>query len=278
MSTVITGTLDRPGAQLYYEVRGQGPALLLMPGASGDTGPYAPMAAALADRYLVISYDRRGFSRSTLAGPVDNAARMTSDVQDAQALLAHLTTAPAFVLGSCSGAIVALELLIRDAGQIRLLVCHEPPLASVLAEAPWWAAFYDELYGLYRESGAKAARQIFKSRLGLGDLPRPPEGTELPVEFTDMVERIRANQPFWWEHEIRQYPAFELDAAALKAAAGRLMMAGGSSSRELHPYQCSVALAELAGSDMVELPGGHVGYMEFPAEFAEALDRVLRQA
>jgi pimeloyl-ACP methyl ester carboxylesterase len=268
-------TLRRPGADLYYEVRGQGPTVLMIPGASGDGATFDHLAALLAQRYTVVTYDRRGFSRSRLHGPVDPSTRLASDVEDARRLLGLVSAEPAFVLGSCSGAIVALELLTRHPELIRRMIAHEPPIASVLPDADWWYAFYDELYDLYRSQGPKAARQIFKSRLGLGDLPRPPEGTEIPVEFTDMVARIRANQPFWWEYEIRNYPAVPLDIPALTKLSDRLLMGGGTTSRDLHPYQCSRAVAELTGAALAEFPGGHVGYMEFPAEFAEALQSQL---
>lgn len=264
-------TLRLAEADLYHEVRGRGPTVLMIPGASGDGATFDHVAALLADRFTVVTYDRRGYSRSRLHGRVDTGARLASDVEDASRLLRRFGAGPAFVLGSCSGAIVALELLTRHPEQVRRMVAHEPPIASVLPDADWWYGFYDELYELYRSQGPKAARQIFKSRLGLGDLPRPPEGTEVPVEFTDMVARIRANQPFWWEYEIRSYPAVPLDVPGLAKLSDRLLMGGGATSRDLHPYQCSRAVAELTGAPLAEFPGGHVGYMEFPVEFAEAL-------
>jgi pimeloyl-ACP methyl ester carboxylesterase len=62
--------LDVPGARLYYETHGSGPLLLLIPGASGTVGGFAG-GEHLAAQYTVVAYDRRGFSRSRLAGPQD---------------------------------------------------------------------------------------------------------------------------------------------------------------------------------------------------------------
>ncbi|MEU7742984.1 hypothetical protein [Nonomuraea sp. NPDC049158] len=39
-------TLDVPGARLHYQVRGQGPALLLIPGSNGDADLFDAIAAA----------------------------------------------------------------------------------------------------------------------------------------------------------------------------------------------------------------------------------------
>ena len=54
---------------LYREVRGAGPVLLLIPSSNGDAGFYEPFAKALSGDFTVISYDRRGFSRSFRTGP-----------------------------------------------------------------------------------------------------------------------------------------------------------------------------------------------------------------
>jgi pimeloyl-ACP methyl ester carboxylesterase len=47
-------------AELYYEVRGDGPPLLLMMGASGYGGVFGRFAEFLADEVTVVTYDRRG--------------------------------------------------------------------------------------------------------------------------------------------------------------------------------------------------------------------------
>ena len=57
-------TFDVPGAQLYYETRGSGPLMLMIPGANGDADAFGMVADRLAARHTVVTYDRRGFSRS----------------------------------------------------------------------------------------------------------------------------------------------------------------------------------------------------------------------
>ena len=52
------------GAELYHEVRGDGPPVLLVTGATGDGGHFDALADMLADEFTVISYDRRGNGRS----------------------------------------------------------------------------------------------------------------------------------------------------------------------------------------------------------------------
>src|SRR6266702_1245596 len=65
----LMSTLNVPGVQLFYEVSGSGPLLILIPGARGDGAVFRPLAHHLSAQYQVVTYDRRGFSRSSLAGP-----------------------------------------------------------------------------------------------------------------------------------------------------------------------------------------------------------------
>jgi pimeloyl-ACP methyl ester carboxylesterase len=78
MNPTTTGTLKVPGASLYYEVRGSGPVLLLVCGGLYDAAGYAGLARQLAGRYTVVTYDRRGNSRSPLDGPRRSSASMST--------------------------------------------------------------------------------------------------------------------------------------------------------------------------------------------------------
>ena len=95
------------GAELFYEVRGAGPTLLLIPGGNGDGTVYRALANLLSDRFTVVDYDRRGFSRSKLDRPPDDTRRLEIDSHDASLLIEKLSDGPAYVFGSSSGAIVA---------------------------------------------------------------------------------------------------------------------------------------------------------------------------
>lgn len=268
--------LSTPGATIYYETRGNGPALLIIPTGNGDATPLAPVAEALADRYTVITYDRRGFSRSQLHEPVNSERRLADDVLDARQLLERVAGAPAHVLGACSGAIVALALLERHPDQIRTLVAHEPPLTGLLPEAATWTEFHASLYDTYTTSGPDAARDIFKARMGLEGQTRPPKGSELPPDqLAELLDRLRRNHVFWLEHEMRSYSEYRPDLAALRSAAGHLILAGGEASREHVPYRPNVVIAELLGTEVTHLPGGHLGYVTHPFEFASQLAALL---
>lgn len=273
---VTTDRLTVPGASLYYEVRGAGPALLIIPSGNGDAAPFVPLAETLSDEYTVITYDRRGFSRSPLDGPVGDD-RMADDAHDIGALLRHLAPGPAAVFGSSSGAIVALATLERHPDLVHTVVAHEPPLASVLPDAEQWLGFYGELYETYQREGVDAARKAFRSGMGMETTTKPPRRTELPPdELAEMLGRIRRNHVFWFEHELLAYPAYRPDLRLLKSFSDKLVLAGDATTRDRFPYRPNTVLAEHTGNPIVHLPGGHVGYVTQPDEFAAALREVVR--
>jgi acetyltransferase/esterase len=267
-----TQAVQAPGATLYTEVRGTGPALLLIPGGNGDAGFYAPLARAVADRFTVITYDRRGFSRSPVHQPVEERLRLQADGDDARHIVHQLAAAPAHVFGSSSGAIVALDLIIRYPHDVRTVVAHEPPVVTLLPDAARYLRFFDDVYDTYRRQGTRLAMREFVAEAGAG----PPRfGTIEFWRMARMMARIRPNIRFWLEHELRQYTRYTPDVTALKAVSNRLVLAGGRESRGRFPYRPNAVLAERLGSEVVDLPGGHAGYWTDPARFAAELARVL---
>src|SRR4051794_22504232 len=96
-----------PGARLYTERAGNGPPLLLISGGGGDAGMYEDVVPLLAERYTVLTYDRRGNSRSRFTEP-DAAVDVAAQAGDAVAILDHYGVDGAYVFGSSGGAIFAL--------------------------------------------------------------------------------------------------------------------------------------------------------------------------
>jgi acetyltransferase/esterase len=265
-------TLKVPGAQLSYEVSGDGPLLILIPGARGDGEVFRPLAHHLNSQYQVVTYDRRGFSRSSLDGPQDYDHRLSTDADDVRRLNEHLTNQPATVFGNSSGALVALEVLIHYPGQVQTVIAHEPPAVKLLPDAAKRLAFLDGVYDTYQKEGVPAAMHQFASgAMGSGDRQVIEQAMR---EHTN--EYALANITYWMEHELRQYPRVELDLAALAAAAERIVLVGGRDSQDQVAYQSTRVLARQLGLEMVDLPGGHLGFMAYPAAFAQELMIALK--
>jgi acetyltransferase/esterase len=257
---------------LYSEVRGAGPVLLLIPGGNGDAGFYEPFAKALSGDFTVISYDRRGFSRSPITGPVDDDRLLDVDVDDARTLLKSINDRPGYVFGSSAGAIVALHLLTKHPDDVRMVVAHEPPCVRLLPDADHYAALFDDIYATFRRRGTGRAMRKFVAAVGFG----PPRfGTREFWRMAKLMPRIRHNMAFTFAHQIRKYPSYRPDTPALQQVSAKLILAGGLDSREFFPYQATVALADLLGENVIEFPGDHIGYRHHPSEFARQLRGLL---
>ena len=264
--------LKVPGAQLYYEVIGSGPLVILIPGARGDGEVFRQLARELAERYQVLTYDRRGFSRSQLDGPQNYDRRLETDADDVRRLIEDQTSKPATAFGNSSGAIVALEVLTRYPEQVQKVVAHEPPAVKLLPDAADWLAFFDGVYDTYQQAGIPKAMHQFAS------------GIAGSVDHQIMERAMRqnaneytlSNATYWMEHELRQYPRVELDLDALKTFAGRVVLAGGHESRDQLTYQPNKVLATLLDRNIIDFPGGHLGFLASPTEFALILMNALK--
>ena len=265
--------LEVPGARLYYETHGNGPLMLMVPGANGTADIFKMVTQHLAAHYTVVTYDRRGFSRSQLDGPQDHDRRLETDADDVRRLIEHLSDEPATVFGGSSGAIVALEVLTRHPYVVRTLVPFEPPAVRVVPDGQEWVDFFFGVYDLYRQSGIEPALKKFREQT----FAESDRQAMARVRNRNNGEYVLANATYWFEHELRQYPVVELDLDALEAHADRIVPAAGRKSRGYPCYEVSVELGKRLGRDLIELPGGHVGYVAHPAEFArELLDALGR--
>ncbi|MFF7247322.1 alpha/beta fold hydrolase [Embleya sp. NPDC008237] len=259
-----------PGADLYYEVRGSGPVLLLINGSNGDTGLFAALGDRLADRHTVVAYDRRGNSRSRLTDS-PGEQRIDEHVDDAHRLLLALTSEPAAVFGTSTGASIGLDLLVRHPEQVDLLVAHEPLVVGLLPDPKQWHAKFDNVAELYRTDGPKAAMGELTALFGLSGPPEP--AADLPTPVRELLERVQANVHFNLSYELSAFARFEPDLTALRGAP--LVLAVSNEGAETLLYRTTALLAERLDLPVVEFPTDHVGYALRPDEFAVAMTEVL---
>jgi pimeloyl-ACP methyl ester carboxylesterase len=269
-----TDMLQVPGAALYYEVRGSGPVLLMIPGGPMDAGGFRAVAERLADEYTVVTYDCRGNSRSPSEGSWDD---LTVGVfaDDAHRLLGAVGSGPADVLGSSGGATYGLDLVARYPGRVRTLVAHEPPVSELLSDAATWHALNEDIGETYRTDGAFAALHKFAVGVGFGAGPGPAPAEQTP-EAAEAMARTGSNLDLFAGRLIPIIGNYSPDLEALRRSSTRIVVGvGDESTPEQMTYQTSHALAEELGGQPVPFPGGHGGFDSHPDGFAAALREVL---
>jgi pimeloyl-ACP methyl ester carboxylesterase len=271
--TVKSQTLKVPGAQIYYEIHGSGPILLMIPGGPADASAFTALARCVADRYTGVPYDPHGNSRSVLDGPPEDF-HLDLHGDDAAQLLAALGNGPAYVLGSSGGAQIGLNLTARYPERVHTLVAHEPPCVELLPNVEEHRAFNRELREIYKAHGAGAAMQKFLSSTGL-DAPRPKDAPPPSPEAQEAFARVMGNLDFFFGYGMKAIVEYVPDVATLKAGKPQVVVGVGEATRGQVAHQTGVALAERLGMDPVIFPGDHGGYSSQPAAFAERLQAVL---
>lgn len=270
--TGMDKTLQVPGANLYYRVRGSGPILLILQCGDGDADASDAMADLLADDYTVVAYDRRGLSRSEIASH-DGVLGIETHSDDACRLVAALTPQPAFVLGCSIGALVGLDLVAHHPERVHTLIAHEPPDTHLLSGSA--RAEADKLHAAvaeaHRTTGPAAAMRKFVTGLGIDLNDREPDVTPPRLSAQRM-----SNTEFFLTHDFPAVRRYHVDVPALRRAPTRIVPAGGRSSRGCFTYRCSAALAEGLGARVTEFPGGHNGVISHPTAFAATLRGVLQ--
>lgn len=257
-----------PDHHPHHDVSGSGPVLLVMPGGAGHPMGLEGAVARLAERFTVVTADPLGLSRGPLEGPVEDQ-RVQAWSDHAHRLLDALLPdgESAYVFGSSSGAVAALDLLARHPHRLRHVVAHEPPSVEALPDAARQRAMFAEVDGIGRTEGLGAAM----ARLQAGLEGRTWEGapTALPDPDPDSPMGV------FLGHVLLPFTSYAPDLAALKTHSARLTLGAGQDSPGRLPYRTAAVLAELSGADFAEFPGGHLGVLQHPAAFADRLAAVF---
>lgn len=148
---------------IYYEIRGSGfPLLLLPPGGMGATIDFWQKTAfnaveIFSEDFRVIAIDQRNAGRST--GPITDGNPWGVYLQDHIGLLNHLGIAHCHVLGCCIGSSYALNLAKAVPQRVTSMVLEQPvgldeSNNQIMPNA--WRAWADEM--LVKQPGFDRAR------------------------------------------------------------------------------------------------------------------------
>jgi pimeloyl-ACP methyl ester carboxylesterase len=246
--------------ELYHEVSGAGPVVVLIPGTPGDAGQFDRLTRALGERYTVVTYDRRGTSRSP--GPAGwSSTSVAEQADDAAAVLARVTSEPALVYGTSNGAAVALELALRHPERVSAVLLHEMPLLTVLADPAPVGQMLGELIGTAMERGGPPAALDAFLRFAFGD----QLVDELDPELRD---RLLANAEMVFTIEMPAFQAYRPDEAALAALGVPTRVFVGEDQAVPMFGEAARWLAERVDAVVTPSPGAHGPHLSHPVELA----------
>jgi len=155
--------ISRDGTVIAYEQSGRGPALILVSAALADRSGNRRIAQSLSDQFTVINYDRRGRGASGDTGPY-STDREVDDI----AALVDASGGSAFLFGSSSGSVLALDAAARLGSRVKKLYMFEPPFI-VDASRPPMDATLSSAIGRQIADGrrSEAVRLFFTKGMGI---------------------------------------------------------------------------------------------------------------
>lgn len=280
----VTRTLTAPGATITYDVRqgtGADIPLFLIGSPMGAAG-FASLQSHFPDR-TVITYDPRGAERSTKDDPstLSNPSQHADDLH--RIILA--VGGPVDLFASSGGAVNALELVTRHPGDVRMLVAHEPPLASVLPDAANARAAVRVIADSYEHGGFGAGMARFMAITGhrgpfpddIGSQAAPdPAAFGMPAEDDGKRDDVMLFQ------NLVPTTHYEPDFEALRRATTRIVLAAGVASEGEMANRGAHGVARRLGTEPVVFPSHHGGFAgnEYgwpgePEAFAAKLREVL---
>jgi len=281
--TITTHTLDAPGATLTYDVRGtlgDGVPLLLIGSPMGAEG-FATLAGHFRDR-TVVTYDPRGTGRSTRTSTGENTPE--DHAGDLQRVVEAIGGGPVDVFASSGGAVNALAWVASHGDQVRMLVAHEPPLATVLPDSEGLSSAIEDMCETYQREGTGPAMAKFMVLVGHdGELPDGYRYPPLdPARFGLPTEDDGTRDDALLGQNIRTCTGYRPDIDALRATSTHVVMGRGAASGQTMAARGADAVAEMIGAELVAFPSNHGGFLgnEYgmpgePEAFAAKLREVL---
>lgn len=258
------GRLPVAGADLYYDVEGIGPAIVLVHGFTLDARMWDEQVAALRDIATVVRVDLRGYGRSS--DPAAGVAYAHS--ADLVALLEHLNITGAVFVGLSMGGLVVLHTALVAPQLVQGLVV----LDSVLDDFAWDDA--SRLAMLAAEhaastDGVRAAKDVWLEHPLFAPARRDPA---LAVRLAKLVEMYSG---FHWTHADPAEPWLPSPNAALEQIEMPTTVAVGELDVPCFRAMAAEISRRVPGARSITIAGaGHMVNLEAAA----AVNAILRNA
>jgi pimeloyl-ACP methyl ester carboxylesterase len=263
LSAVVTN-----GASLYYERQGTGPAVLFIAGSTGDAGNFTRTADLLANEFTVVTYDRRGNSRSPRP-PGWKTTSVAEQTDDAAGLIRALGLSPAVVFGASAGGLIALDLMIRHSYLLRAGILQEPSIFSVLPDpmaalAPRRALVEEALRTKGPRGAVEALLRYLNDDFVLAAIP--PDVLGRMLDNADTIIGIERPGFVGWQPKSEDLAALRMPVA--------LMIAHDTlpDFRQVMDW-----LAAQLKVEPITVPGRHGFYYYRPQDLADTLRPILRR-
>ncbi len=264
-------TFGVDGGSLEFMVRGNGPPLLLVHG-SIFADPWESMLShgdLLAD-YQIIRYHRRGYGGSSPAAP---GRTLGHEGADAIALLDHLGTERANVVGHSLAANIVLQAAIDAPNRFSTMSLLEPGMFTVPAAAGMGKAL-GAVAQVYESGDHRQAMLLFLGGPRGAEMMAQLEG-KLPPGAADAAV---ADTPALFGLDLPAGSSWVLDEGAARSLHVPTLLGLGSDTSPVYE-ETHTALSTLLpdAEQLAVADSGHFLHVEQPEQVATSLAAFLRR-
>lgn len=250
-----SGFAEVNGTKLYYEMKGNGPAIVFIHSGGFDSRTWDDQFSAFSGRYTVIRYDVRGYGKSKAP------TKPYSDDEDLYQLLKSLKVQKAHLIGLSLGGRIAIDFTLTHPEMVATLI----PVAPGLSGFPFTAEDMIELvkivYSIQNDDGTPAGEAWLRSAYNAAAMENPVVAAKLrPIA----IENSRA----WLINIFFPRPPFPLAVQRLSDIRVPTLLIRGD--RDVLTITKIVETLEknIPGAKKVIIPGvGHMVNVEKPQEF-----------
>ena len=254
------------GAELAFEVSGNGEPLVMIHGAQGDQSMFSGLAPAFASKYRVLTFHQRGSGLSEKPHDEYSVGQLADDTA---ALMDHVGFDSAHILGVSMGGMIALQFALRHPRKVRRLVlgCTTPggPKAVRIGGETFTAAYFTPM------SNEDRGRALAEAAFTKGYIERHPEIIPNMIE----ARRQRPLDPVALEERLKAALRHDVYDRLGQISCPTLVITGKDDA--LISAENSRTLAEkIPHAQLVLLePAGHCFWLEQPEQSRQAIERFL---
>lgn len=249
-------------ALIYYEECGHGPALVLLHDGLVHSETWNAVWPTLCQRFHVVRYDRRGMGRSPAP------TRPFVPTEDLAALLADRGIAMATLVGSSSGAGLAIDFAIRHPDQVDRLVLIGPVLHGMPSSAHFLQRGERNNSPLARGDARGAARNWANDRYQIAGQNRAARKALFDA-LADNPQNLR------YHGEFDRHFLIPAVARIEEIRQPTLILVGESDIPDVQAYSGAIERGIWGASREVIPHAGHLIQLERPVLLCEKIVRFL---
>ena len=250
----------RPNATLYYEVHGDGPALVFAHGAGGNTLIWWQQVPHFARGRRVVTFDHRGFGRSTCA-PADFHAREFAG--DLRAILDAAGIERAALVCQSMGGWTGLRSALEFPERVACLVLSGTP----------GGVFTPKVFEAFARIGRIAAGEGIRGAPALA-----PDFPAREPALAHLYDQISARNPGLPPAALATLAQARVEPAELAGYAIPTLMISGAHDQLFPPEVLKEAAAQIPGCRLASVSSsGHSPYFEDAPRFNRIVAEFLAE-